>query len=94
MAKKRIRSHLLYIEDLLQCITKIRSYVSGMPFEEFAKDTKTIDAVVRNFEIIGEASRQLPQNVKHRHRDIEWQALTDFRNVIIHEYFGTNLSII
>ena len=64
-----------------------------MPFEEFSKDSKTIDAIVRNFEIIGEASKQLPQKIKDTYPDVEWKTMIDFGNVIIHEYFGISLKI-
>uniref|UniRef100_A0A7C6EBF6 DUF86 domain-containing protein n=1 Tax=candidate division WOR-3 bacterium TaxID=2052148 RepID=A0A7C6EBF6_UNCW3 len=92
MAKK-LRDYGLYLEDILESIKKIRNYTKGMSFAEFAKDEKTIDAVVRNFEIMGEASKQLPQEIKNKHSEIEWKAMIDFRNVIIHEYFGIDLKI-
>jgi uncharacterized protein with HEPN domain len=90
---RKVRHYRLYIEDILECIRKIGDYVNGMSFEEFSKDTKTVDAVVRNFEIIGEASSQLPKKVKDKYPHIEWRSMIDFRNVIIHEYFGIDLEI-
>ncbi|MBX3044243.1 MAG: DUF86 domain-containing protein [Candidatus Kapabacteria bacterium] len=65
-----------------------------MSFDNFSDDDKTIDAVIRNFEIIGEASNHLPKDFKLKYADIDWRALTDFRNVIIHEYFGISIEII
>lgn len=90
---KKMRQYRLYIEDILECIEKIKKYTKDISLEEFSKDDKTIDAVVRNFEIIGEATRQLPQKVKNKYSDIEWKSIIDFRNVIIHEYFGIDLEI-
>ena len=93
MAKKGIRNYRLYIEDILECIGKITAYINTKSFEKFSKDEKTIDAVVRNFEIIGEATRQLPKDVKDKYPDIVWREMIDFRNIIIHEYFGMSLKI-
>ena len=59
-----------------------------MSFDDFMQDDKTIDAVVRNFEIIGEASNRVPDDFKTEHPEIEWRRIIGFRNCIIHEYFG------
>ena len=61
-----------------------------MSFDDFISDDKTIDAVVRNFEIIGEAANRVPDNFKSDHPEIEWRRMTGLRNRIIHEYFGIN----
>jgi len=65
-----------------------------MTFEEFSKDEKTIDAVIRNFEIIGEASNILPDGIKEKHSEVDWYRIIGFRNRIIHDYFGVDLRII
>ena len=65
-----------------------------MPFEAFTQDEKTIDAVVRNMEVIGEAANRLPDEFKERHSDIEWYKVVGLRNRIVHEYFGIDLEII
>lgn len=93
MVNGKMRNCRLYIEDIAECIKKIKNYTKGMSFEKFSDEDKTIDAVVRNFEIIGEATRQLPQSIKDKYSEIEWKSMIDFRNVIIHEYFGINLQI-
>ena len=90
---KEIRDYCLYLEDILESIEKIKKYVKGISLKEFTKKEMIIDAVVRNFEIIGEATRQLPSKIKSKYRDVEWKAMIAFRNVIIHEYFGINLKI-
>jgi len=63
----------------------------GLNFEQFSKDEKTIDAVIRNLEIIGEAVRKVPDSVKTTHSDIDWFAIIGMRNIIIHEYFGVDI---
>ena len=65
-----------------------------MGFDDFVSDNKTIDAVVRNFEIIGEAANRVPDNFKSDHPEIEWRRMTGLRNRIIHEYFGINYATV
>ncbi len=65
-----------------------------MDFEQFRSDTKTVDAVVRNFEIIGEAAAHVPEEIVADHPEIPWQDMRDMRNVLAHEYFGINENII
>ena len=65
-----------------------------MSFDNFTNDNKTIDAVVRNFEIIGEAANRVPDNFKSDHPEIEWRRMTGLRNRIIHEYFGINYATV
>lgn len=88
------REILLLLEDMMDAAQKILSYTSGMNFDDFTNDDKTIDAVVRNFEIIGEASNRVPDNFKSDHPEIEWRRMTGLRNRIIHEYFGINYEMV
>jgi len=88
------RDWKLLIEDILDSISKIKLYVRNLSFDKFNTDTKTIDAVVRNFEIIGEASNKIPDEIKNRYQEIEWKKIIGLRNRIIHEYFGVDNSII
>ncbi len=76
------------LEDISGASTKIMKYTKDMSFDDFMQDEKTVDAVVRNFEIIGEASNRIPDNFKTEHPEIEWRRIIGFRNRIIHEYFG------
>ncbi len=76
------------LEDILEAAGKIISYTNGMSFEDFLKDEKTIDAVVRNFEVIGVAASRVPEGFQSNHPEIEWRRIIGFRNRIIHEYFG------
>jgi uncharacterized protein with HEPN domain len=84
----------LYVADILQSIEKVRTYVEGMNFNDFEADSRTVDAVVRNLEVIGEAARRIPDNFKAKHSDLDWVAMVGLRNRIAHEYFGLSLAII
>ena len=84
----------LRIRDILTAIERISTYTRNLDFESFRSDTKTVDAVVRNFEIIGEAAAHLPQDLLADHAEIPWQDMRDMRNVLAHEYFGINEKIV
>ena len=88
------RDYKVYLDDMLEASDKIEDYCSTLSFEDFVKDSKTIDAVIMNLAIIGEAVRNIPGNFKDKHIEIEWDKIAALRNVIIHEYFGINLKII
>ena len=74
--------------DMKEAAEKILKYTKGLSFEDFLADDKTIDAVVRNFEIIGEASLRIDEDFRFEHPQIEWKKLRGFRNRIVHDYFG------
>ena len=88
------RDIALLIEDILVAGNRILSYTAGMDYDQFIADSKTIDAVVRNFEIIGEASRRIPEDFKLEHPEIQWREIVDFRNRIIHEYYGVDYEVV
>ena len=88
------RDPRLLLEDIIESIEKIRHFTIDIDFEEFINDAKTTDAVVRNFEIIGEAATKIPPEIKNRYSNIEWHRIVSIRNRIIHEYFGVDYSII
>ncbi|MCB0551246.1 MAG: DUF86 domain-containing protein [Phaeodactylibacter sp.] len=88
------RSNHELLVDILESIDKIRRYTKGMSFEVFSQDEKTIDAVVRNFEIIGEAANRVEENIKEEYAVVEWRRIIGLRNRIVHEYFGIDLKII
>lgn len=82
------------VEDIIDSAYKILEYTQDISFEEFTKDSKTIDAVIRNFEIIGEAANRLPEDFKDAHSHIDWHRIRGFRNRIVHDYFGIDYSIV
>ena len=88
------RDSKLLLEDILEASNKIFSYLFDFSFEDFTNDSKTIDAVIRNFEIIGEAANRLPNEFKELHNNIEWYKIIGLRNRIFHEYMGVDTSII
>ena len=84
----------LRVEDILDAVARIQRYTQGMDFEAFQADQKTIDAVVRNLEIIGEAARYIPDAERAHHSEIPWDRMRGFRNVLAHEYFGVSVPIV
>jgi uncharacterized protein with HEPN domain len=88
------RESKLLLGDILDSITKIKSYTAGYSFESFINDTKTSDAVIRNFEIIGEASNRLPEEVRDKHQQVNWFRIRGFRNRIVHDYMGVDYTIV
>lgn len=88
------REWSLFVADRQEAIEKIASYVDAMTFTDFQSDTRTVDAVIHNLLVIGEAARCLPASSKENHPDIDWIAINGLRNRIAHEYFGLSLSVI
>jgi len=84
----------LLLDDIQSAINIILEFTKGMTLEMYESDIKTRFAVERNFEIIGEAAARISEDFKMSHPEIEWRILKDFRNFIIHEYFGINNEII
>ncbi len=88
------RDSRVYLEDIVAAAAKIRSYVGTMGAAEFLQDGKTVDAVVRNLEIIGEAVKQLPEDVRAKDPGVEWQRIAGLRDILIHAYSSVDLDII
>jgi len=88
------RNAILLLKDILESARLIEEYVSGLNFETFCKDTKTRDAVVRNFEIIGEAANNLPEDLTQKYPEVDWAGVVGFRNVLIHNYFGVDYAML
>lgn len=88
------RNPQLLLEDMLLSIEKITSYIGAMDKDSFLKDARTVDAVVRNLEIIGEAASRIPEDFKTLHPQIPWRRAIGLRNRVIHEYFGVDLEIV
>jgi uncharacterized protein with HEPN domain len=88
------RTHRDYLDDILDAIEKIKEFTRGMSEEEFCRDVKTFYAVIHAFEIIGEATKRLPQKVKEAHPDLPWRSMAGMRDKLIHDYSGINLMVI
>jgi len=88
------RSYKLFVEDILNAMNKIERYIKGLTYEMFGKNEMVIDAVIRNLEIIGEASKNIPEIISKKFLDIPWRRMIGLRNITIHEYFGVDLDII
>lgn len=88
------REWTLFVADMQEACDRISLYVSGMDFVGFCADTRTVDAVVRNLEIIGEASNRISDDKKLLKPQVDWVAIKGLRNRIVHEYFGLSLSVI
>ena len=88
------RNPQLLLEDMLLSMEKITSYIGTMDKDSFVKDARTVDAVVRNLEIIGEAASRIPEDFKTIHPQIPWRRVVGLRNRVLHEYFGVDLEIV
>jgi len=84
----------LRVTDILECIDSTRQYVAGLDFDSFAADPRTVKAVLRDLTVIGEAAVNVPEWLVTRRPEIPWRDMRDMRNVVVHEYFGTDLRII
>lgn len=88
------RNRLLYLRDMLESITAIESFLSGVDRHSLVRDRKTYSATIRELEIIGEASSKVPEMIQNLNPDVPWRVLKDFRNVLAHHYFGVNADIV
>ena len=85
---------LLYITDILDSIEAIESYLQDIDYKKFSNDRKTYSATIREFIIIGEAINKIIEILENRYPNYPWRTLKDFRNFIVHEYFGVNPQIV
>jgi uncharacterized protein with HEPN domain len=88
------REWLFRLDDILDALGRIQQYTLNLDLQLFESDQRTIDAVVRNLEIIGEASRHVPESIVREYAHIPWKYMRDMRNILIHEYFGIHTEII
>lgn len=79
-----------YLKDMLMAINRIEEYIGGMDFNEFQTNYLVSDAVVRNFEVIGEASKNVPSEIKTKYPELPWKNMAGLRNIIAHQYFGVD----
>ena len=88
------RDYRVYLDDMLQAIDRILRYSRGLSFEAFSLDDKTLDAVVRNLEIVGEAAKQVPDTIRQVYPGVDWAKISGLRDILIHQYFGIDVVII
>ena len=88
------RSDQAFFGDIREAIQRISVYVTGLDYDAFVQDTKTQDAVIRNLEILGEATKNLSEDFRAAHRDVPWKSMAAARDRLIHHYFGVNLDIV
>ena len=88
------REWLVRLEDVLEAVSKVASYTSGLDLTAFKADERTRDAVVWNFAVIGEAARLVPSEIEARFPDVPWASMRGMRNIVVHEYFGIDVEIV
>ena len=88
------REFLDYVTDIFDATERIEEFVKGFNSKKFKEDEKTIFAVVRAFEIIGEATKNIPAKVKNKYKEVPWRQMAGMRNKLIHEYFGANTEVV
>ena len=89
---KAERRSIDYLKDMVEAIDKIFSYTKEMDFEDFENNIMVVDAVIRNFEIIGEAAKRVDENIKEKYPEVPWKQMNIFRNIASHEYFGVDIN--
>jgi len=85
------RNYKLYINDIRESIVQIEEYTKGISEEDFKKDKKIQDAVIRRFEIMGEASRSIPKSLKEKNKEVPWFEMSQFRDLIAHSYYEMSI---
>jgi uncharacterized protein with HEPN domain len=88
------RDYKVYLDDIIEAAEHIEKYTSGLSLEAFSKDRKTRDAVLYNLQVVGEAIKKVPEEVRSRHPDIEWKKIAGLRDILVHEYFGIDVDIV
>lgn len=88
------RTHKVYLRDILDAIRKIENYTCDLSFDEFLADELKQDGVARNLEIVGEAVKRLPEDVRGKRSDVEWRKIAGLRDILIHQYSSVDWSVI
>ena len=88
------RDYMDYVQDIIDSIIDMENFVKGLSFDEFSEDKKTVNAVVRSLEIIGEASKKVPESVRKQYPKLPWKEMAKMRDKLIHGYFGIDLEIV
>ncbi len=88
------RDYKVYLEDCLESIQKISEFTKDFSLKSFVEDAKTFDAVIRNLEIIGEAIKKVPEEIRNSNPEVEWKKISGLRDILVHEYFGIDPDIV
>jgi uncharacterized protein with HEPN domain len=88
------RDYKLFLNDIIRAMESIELFAEGMSSEELAQDDKTASAVIRKFEIIGEATKHIPESIKENHPEIPWKRMAGMRDRLIHAYFGIDYELV
>lgn len=84
----------VFLGHILESMTALESHIQGLTYEQFTHDIKTQDAVIRRFEVIGEAVKNIPDSIKIAHPEIQWKQIAGLRDMLIHQYFGIDLQLV
>ena len=88
------RDYRDYLQDILVSINDIESFIENMELDYFKRDKKTIYAVIRCIEVLGEAAGKIPKSIRDRYPNVPWKAMVGMRNRMVHEYFGVGINIL
>ncbi len=89
-----MRKAVLYLQDILAALDSIQAFTAGFDVAAFQEDDKTLSAVIRKLEIIGEAAKGLPEVIREQYPEVPWKEMAGMRDQVVHEYFGINYDIV